>query len=142
MVDPLSRRLNIRYPKVAMIKECTLRIICCLWMISLQSMPKEVKRLLAVVKLEVNSAKSATITQRLAERALNGKNFIKAMNEHAISIINYYAGVLKLEPENFKAIDHDIRQLLIKYGIHKQSACSERLHLRRNELRRGLHNVE
>ncbi|VDM99038.1 unnamed protein product [Thelazia callipaeda] len=51
--------------------------------------------------------------KRLARTAPNGKNFIKAVNEKAISLINYYIEVL--EPEDFKAIDHGIRQLLNKY---------------------------
>ncbi|VDN04129.1 unnamed protein product [Thelazia callipaeda] len=80
--------------------------------------------------------------ERLAKTALNGKNFIKVVNEHAISPINYYVGMLKLEPEDFKAIDHDIRQLLIKYKVHKQSACLERLDQPRDELGFGLRNVD
>ena len=66
----------------------------------------------------------------------------KAINEHAISIINYHIVVLKLEPKDFAEIDHEIRQVLTKYDIHKQPACKERLYMSREELRRGLNNVE
>ncbi|VDN07191.1 unnamed protein product [Thelazia callipaeda] len=36
-------------------------------------------------------------TERLAKTALNDKNFIKAVTEHAISLTNYYIEVFKLE---------------------------------------------
>jgi hypothetical protein len=39
-------------------------------------------------------------------------------------------------------IDDEIRQILIKYKIHKQPANKERLYLPRSELGRGLHKVE
>ena len=80
--------------------------------------------------------------ERLCKTRLNAKNLFKAINEHAISVINYHIGVLKLEPKNFSEIDHEIRQVLNKYDIHKQPACKERLYLSRIELGRGLDNVE
>ena len=78
----------------------------------------------------------------LCETRLNGKNLIKAINEYGINLINYYVGLLRLEPDDYQKLDHGIRQILIKYGIHKQPACLERLYLSRNELGRGLHNIE
>ena len=79
---------------------------------------------------------------RLCKTNLNAKNLFKAINEHAISIINYHIGVLKLDPKDFAEIDHEIRQALTKYEIHKQPACKERLYMSREELGRGLNNVE
>nr|XP_013180905.1 unnamed protein product [Papilio xuthus] len=67
---------------------------------------------------------------------------IRAINEYAISLINYYIGVLNLEPETFKKIDDEVRQILIHNGIHLQPACKERLYLPRVELGRGLVNIE
>ncbi|VDM99953.1 unnamed protein product [Thelazia callipaeda] len=59
--------------------------------------------------------------QMVSYSALNVKNFIKVV-EHVMGLINYYTSVHKLEREEFQIIDHDIRQLLIKYGIHIQPA--------------------
>ncbi|EQB60535.1 hypothetical protein NAPIS_ORF01909 [Vairimorpha apis BRL 01] len=73
---------------------------------------------------------------------LNGKNMIRAINEHAISVINYHVGLVKLEPSDFKSLDHDIRQVLIKYQVHLQPACKERLYLPRTDMGRGLTNIE
>ena len=80
--------------------------------------------------------------ERLCKTTLNGKNMIRAINEHAISVINYHIGLLKLEPQDFKRLDFDIRQVLIKYQIHLQPACKERLYLPRSEMGRGLISIE
>ncbi|MGL5717959.1 MAG: hypothetical protein ACRCX2_33460, partial [Paraclostridium sp.] len=69
-------------------------------------------------------------------------NLFKAINEHAISLMNYYVGVLPLEPKHYKELDNEIRKILVRYGIHLQPGCMERLYLPREEIGRGLHNVE
>ena len=66
---------------------------------------------------------------RLCQTKLNGKNLVKGVNEHAINLVNYYVGLLKLEPENYRTLDNDIRQILNKYGIHMQPGCLEKLYL-------------
>ncbi|MCB1712868.1 MAG: hypothetical protein KDH96_10425 [Candidatus Riesia sp.] len=80
--------------------------------------------------------------QRLCETKLNAKNLFKAINEHAISVINYHIGVLKLEPEQFSRLDDDIRNILMDNKIHLQPACKERLYLPRELLGRGLCSIE
>ena len=81
-------------------------------------------------------------TKRLCETKLNAKNLFKSINEHAVSVINYHIGVLKLEPSDFKAIDDDIRKVLMDYKIHLQPADKERLYLPRVQLGRGICNIE
>ena len=81
-------------------------------------------------------------TKRLCETKLNSKNLFKGINEHAISVINYHIGVLKLEPGDFKTIDDDIRKVLMDYKVHLQPANKERLYLPREKLGRGLCNIE
>ena len=81
-------------------------------------------------------------TQRLCETKLNAKNLFKAINEHAISVINYHIGVLKLEPSDFIKLDDDIRKILIENKIHLQPANKERLYMSRENLGRGLCNIE
>ncbi|MGL5716602.1 MAG: RNA-directed DNA polymerase [Paraclostridium sp.] len=80
--------------------------------------------------------------ERILKSKLNGKNTIRAINEHAISLLNYYVGVLELGPNDFKEMDKSIRQLLIRHGVHLQPGCKERLYLPRCEMGRGLHNIE
>ena len=83
-----------------------------------------------------------TRTEALCNTRLNGKNLISAINEHAISLINYYTGLLKLEPNDFSQIDFKIRQILNKHGYYLQPACLERLYLPRSELGRRLKSIE
>ena len=59
-------------------------------------------------------------TKRLCETKLNSKNLFKGINEHAIALINYHIGVLKLEPDEYKVIDDDIRKVLMDYKVHLQ----------------------
>lgn len=40
--------------------------------------------------------------ERLCKTRLNGVNLFKAVNEHAISLVNYHVGVLKLGPSNLR----------------------------------------
>ena len=70
-------------------------------------------------------------TRRLCETKLNSKNLFKGINEHAISVINYHIGVLKLEPSDFTKLDDEIRKVLMDYKIHLQPANKERLYLPR-----------
>ncbi|KAF9758205.1 hypothetical protein NGRA_3244 [Nosema granulosis] len=73
---------------------------------------------------------------------LNGVNLFRAINEHAISVINYHIGLIKLEPEEFEKLDQEIRQILIKHQILLQQEYKERLYILRSELGRELHSVE
>ena len=81
-------------------------------------------------------------TRELCKTRLNAKNLFKAINEHAISLINYHIGVLKLGPDDFAMIDQLIRQTLVDSKIHMQPGCKERLYLPRDQMGRGLQNVE
>ncbi|EQB59819.1 hypothetical protein NAPIS_ORF02647 [Vairimorpha apis BRL 01] len=197
-MDPLSRKLNSKYPKVGVQTDDKRFVTNHLLFIDdlkllaesdvvLKLMKEETKNFFRCVGLEMNKDKSATncmgcsddavvlegsqgykylgITEdasstikketfekvkteilarveRLCSTKLNGKNMIRAINEHAISVINYHIGLLKLEPEDFKSLDFDIRQVLIKHQIHLQPACKERLYLPRTEMGRGLTSVE
>ncbi|TBU20730.1 hypothetical protein CWI38_0028p0020 [Hamiltosporidium tvaerminnensis] len=80
--------------------------------------------------------------ERLCHTRLNAKNLFSAINQHAISLINYHIGVLRLEPADFSKLDDAVRAVLVKNKIHLRSGCKERLYLPRTELGRGLHSVE
>ncbi|KAF9763140.1 hypothetical protein NGRA_1476 [Nosema granulosis] len=60
---------------------------------------------------------------------LNGVNMFRAINEHAISVINYHVVLLKLKPADYRKIDFEICQVLIKHHIHLQPTCKERIYL-------------
>ena len=57
-------------------------------------------------------------------------------------MLNYYIGVINIEPEDYMALDQQIQQILVRNNIHKQPACKERLYIPRYELGRGLVSVE
>jgi hypothetical protein len=72
---------------------------------------------------------------------LNAKNLIREINKHALSVINYHIGVVQFSPQEFKDLDTAIRQILIKHGIHMQSASKERLYLSRKVDGSGLLSI-
>ncbi|KAF9763202.1 hypothetical protein NGRA_1428 [Nosema granulosis] len=78
----------------------------------------------------------------LSKTKILGKNMIKAINEYFLSLINYYIGVLDLEPEIYNKIDDEVRLILVHNGIYLQPSCKERLYLPRDELGKDLVNVE
>ena len=43
---------------------------------------------------------------------------MRGINEHAISLLNYYIGLIDVEPDEFAHIDFKIRQILIHIEIH------------------------
>ncbi|EQB60692.1 hypothetical protein NAPIS_ORF01735 [Vairimorpha apis BRL 01] len=87
------------------------------------------KNMTNTVEKIVNSIESRVET--LCKTRLNAKNLIRAVNEYAISQINYFVGIVEMEPDQFKCIDDGIRSILIKYHVHQQPACKERLYLPR-----------
>jgi hypothetical protein len=75
---------------------------------------------------------------RLCKTKLNARNLMKAINEHAISLLNYYTGLIEVEPAAYKALDGAIRSILGRHNLHSQPGCKERLYLPRQEIGRGL----
>ncbi|EKX73433.1 reverse transcriptase domain containing protein [Theileria equi strain WA] len=76
--------------------------------------------------------------EKLAKTKLNGRNMFKAINMFALSLLNYYTGLLRLLPDDFEALDLDIRKILVKHRIHYLNASPERLYLKRDQCGRGL----
>lgn len=87
---------------------------------------------------ELITSKIKAGVNKLCDTNLHGRNLMRGINEYATSLLNYYIGLLDIEPEKFTKLDHDIRQILITHRIHLQPACKERLYLPINEMRRGL----
>ncbi|KAL6120577.1 hypothetical protein NUSPORA_02671 [Nucleospora cyclopteri] len=197
-MDPMSRKLNGKYPKVTAHSEdgtyaCNhllfiddLKLLACDDS-DLKGLLDETKRFFEVVGLEINKDKCTTNSpvcendatlmdgtqgykylgiiensksedtgetaekikvellarvERLCKTKLNSKNLFRAINEHAISLVNYYIGVLKIEPDDFARLNEEIRLILTKNKIHFQPNCKERLYLPRTEMGRGLFSIE
>ena len=49
---------------------------------------------------------------------MNDKNLMRGINEHALSLINYYVGVLLIDPTEYKVLKHEVRQILLKNHVH------------------------
>ena len=81
-------------------------------------------------------------TKRLCETKLNARNLFRAINEFAISKLNYYIGLVEFKQTELKEMDRNIRTILRGYRIHLQPANSERLYLKRDQLGRGLESME
>ncbi|TBU11344.1 reverse transcriptase, partial [Hamiltosporidium tvaerminnensis] len=69
--------------------------------------------------------------ERFCHTRLIAENLFSAINQHAISLINYHIG-----------LDDVVRAELVKNKIHLRPGCKECLYLSRTELGRGLHSVE
>ncbi|TBU13384.1 hypothetical protein CWI38_0449p0020 [Hamiltosporidium tvaerminnensis] len=72
--------------------------------------------------------------ERLCCTRLNSRNIFQAINQPAISLLNYHISVHRLEPADFSNVSEN--------KIHLRPGCKERLYLPRKELGRGLHSVE
>ncbi|GIX61145.1 reverse-transcriptase domain containing protein,putative [Babesia caballi] len=78
----------------------------------------------------------------LLDTDLSAKNLFRALNQYALTVPNYYIGVVPLEPYQFARLDRMVRTQLYEKGAHKHCANISRLYLPRKELGRGLHNLE
>ncbi|GIX61456.1 reverse transcriptase domain containing protein [Babesia caballi] len=78
----------------------------------------------------------------LLDTDLSAKNLFRAVNQYALTVPNYYIGVVPMEPYQFARLDRMVRTQLYEKGAHKHCANISRLYLPRKELGRGLHNLE
>ncbi|XP_029657902.1 uncharacterized protein LOC115232203 [Octopus sinensis] len=65
----------------------------------------------------------------LSKTNLNAVNLFRGINEYALSLYNYYIGLINIEPYEFDEIDQQIRRLLTTLKLHLQPANKERLYL-------------
>ncbi|XP_029656057.1 uncharacterized protein LOC115229940 [Octopus sinensis] len=77
----------------------------------------------------------------LSKTNLNAVNLFRGINEYALSLYNYYIGLINIEPYEFDDIDQQIRRLLTTLKLHLQPANKERLYLDRKTLGRGLASI-
>lgn len=64
--------------------------------------------------------------ETLCKTKLNAKHLITAINQHELSVINYYIRILNVEPDIYREIDDKIRGILIKHhytsSLHVRNA--------------------
>ncbi|GIX64381.1 reverse transcriptase [Babesia caballi] len=73
----------------------------------------------------------------LLDTDLSAKNLFRAVNQYALTVPNYYIGVVPLEPYQFARLDRMVRTQLYEKGAHKHCANISRLYLPRKELGGG-----
>ncbi|OIR56341.1 MAG: uncharacterized protein A8A55_2913, partial [Amphiamblys sp. WSBS2006] len=80
--------------------------------------------------------------ESLARTKLKALNLFKAINEHALSVLNYYFGLVPFTDADIQYLDTQIRAVLIRAGAVERTASTERLYMHRREMGRGLQKVE
>lgn len=79
--------------------------------------------------------------ENLCKTKLNARNLFRALNEYAISTLNYYIGLVPFEPDEFENLDKGLRRILKNNNIIWQACNIDRLYIERNHLGRGLQNI-
>ena len=79
--------------------------------------------------------------EMLCTQHLSARNFFHAINEFAISTINYYVGILNYNMLELVDLDGAVRRILLKNNIIRNASNTERLYLPRSEMGRGLTNI-
>ncbi|XP_029655289.1 uncharacterized protein LOC115228998 [Octopus sinensis] len=77
----------------------------------------------------------------LCKTHLNARNLFHALNEYAISLLNYYVGIVEFEPQEYDDMDCMIRRVLRENHVYVLAANKERLYLPRAQFGRGLCGV-
>ncbi|KAG0435853.1 hypothetical protein DMUE_4498 [Dictyocoela muelleri] len=72
---------------------------------------------------------------------LSSKNMVTAINEYAISVINFFIGIVDLDEKFCKDLDKKIRLIMIKYKFHFIDSSIERLYLPRWQNGRGVKSI-
>ncbi|GIX64260.1 reverse-transcriptase domain containing protein,putative [Babesia caballi] len=65
----------------------------------------------------------------LLDTDLSAKNLFRAVNQYALTVPNYYIGVVPMEPYQFARLDRMVRKQLYEKGAHKHCANISRLYL-------------
>ncbi|GIX62402.1 reverse-transcriptase domain containing protein,putative [Babesia caballi] len=65
----------------------------------------------------------------LLDTDLSAKNLFRAVNQYALTVPNYYIGVVPMEPHQFAKLHRMVRKQLYEKGAHKHCADISRLYL-------------
>ncbi|GIX62597.1 reverse-transcriptase domain containing protein,putative [Babesia caballi] len=64
----------------------------------------------------------------LLDTDLSAKNLFRAVNQYALTVPNYYIGVVPMEPNQFAKLDRMVRKQLYERGAHKHCAYISHLY--------------
>ncbi|KAG0435431.1 Retrovirus-related Pol polyprotein from type-2 retrotransposable element R2DM [Dictyocoela muelleri] len=79
---------------------------------------------------------------KLTRSNLNSKNMFNSINEFALSLLNYFVGIINIPENQLKDWDVQIRNALREHKIHHITANKERLYLKRKNMGRGINSLE
>lgn len=80
--------------------------------------------------------------RQLCTTRLSARNLTRGVNEFALSVFNYYIGILAFEPKMYVDIDRQVRSTLLQHDVVRRGANIDRLYLPRSEMGRGFWCVE
>ena len=99
-------------------------------------------------KIKENEMKEKTIKgyrrrlRLVLKSKLDGKNKITVINEWAVAVFRYGAGILQLKERELKDVDRTLRKTMTMYGALHPKSDVDRLYINRKEGGRGLMSVE
>ena len=74
----------------------------------------------------------------MCQTRLNAVNLFKGINKFALSILNYYIGLLPYEPKEFDDLDKNVRRIQNENNVTRHASNVDLLYLKRDRLGRGL----
>ena len=87
------------------------------------------KSVLTIIANKIESRAEAVVKTNL-----NAKNMFLALNERAMSLIDYPIGICEIAKNEASKIDTNIRKILQQAKIHIISASKQRLYIPRKEM--------
>jgi hypothetical protein len=72
---------------------------------------------------------------------LSTKNLFNAINESAMSLLNYIIGPTTFTEKELQLVDKAIRRILLHHNINYRAANKDRLYMNRKDYGRGLCSV-
>lgn len=78
---------------------------------------------------------------KITNTNLTGKNMIHAINEYAITLIDYHTGLVDMKEKDHQEIDKEIKKVMYKKKLIRNAANIDRIYIRRKEQGRGLSSV-
>ena len=80
-------------------------------------------------------------TKKLCQTRLNARYLFQAVNEFALSTMNFYTGIVPYEQEELYSLDLKIRNIMEENKVIRKASNIDRLYLPRDGYGRGLQSV-
>lgn len=86
-------------------------------------------------------SKVETRIEVLSRKKLNSRNYVKAINEWVVALMNYFIGILDFSEHSYRKLDLVIRKSLYKNKTASKTGSVERLYLPREDCGRGVKSI-